>query len=141
VPIPKNAERRSKRRSKMLSDRVVARFLLGQTLEGNLILFDPSTGILKLRIGSEKRELDCSALKAIFFLRRPTASPLSESYLKPGGKKICVTFADGEKITGYSYGLRPLQKGFYLFPIHANDRNERIYVIRKNTLRIKTEEK
>jgi hypothetical protein len=52
-----------------------------------------------------------------------------------------VTFADGEKITGYSYGLHPFQKGFYLFPVHANDRNERIYVIRKNALRVKTEEK
>ncbi len=141
MPIPKNTERRSKKRPVMLSDKVVARFLMGKTLEGTLILFDPSTGILKLRIGSEKRELDCSVLKAIFFLRRPAASPLAESYLKAGGKKICVTFADGEKITGYSYGLRPLQKGFYLFPVHANDRNERIYVIRKNTLRIKTEEK
>lgn len=114
---------------------------MGEGLEGNLILFDPNTGILTLRIGSQKRNLDCSALKAIFFLRRPTASPLPESRLKPGGKKVCVTFADGEKITGYSYGLHPLQKGFYLFPVQANNRNERIYVIRKNTLRIKTEEK
>lgn len=141
MPAPIHTERRSKRRSKMLSDRVVARFLTGETLEGHLILFDPSTGILTLRVGSQKRELDCSVLKAIFFLRRPAASPLPESRLKPGGKKVCVTFADGEKITGYSYGLHPLQKGFYLFPVHASDRNERIYVIRKNALRIKTEEK
>ncbi|MBI3610027.1 MAG: hypothetical protein HY204_04885 [Nitrospirae bacterium] len=141
MPDSTKTERRSKSRSTMLSDRVVARFLTGKTVEGNLIRFDPDSGILKLRIGSEKRELDCSGLKAIFFLRRPAASPLPESRLRPGGKKVRVTFADGEEITGYSYGLHPLQAGFYLFPIRMNDRNERIYVIRKNALRIQTEEK
>lgn len=125
----------------MLSDRVVARFLTGKTVEGNLILFDPGRGILQLRTGSEKRNLDCSALKAIFFLRPPAARAFPESHLKPGGKKVRVTFADGEEVTGYSYGLHPLRDGFYLFPINKDDRNERIYVFRKNALRIQTQKK
>jgi len=141
VPIHSEQERRSQSRSNLLSDRVVAHFLAGKTLEGKLILFDPVNGNLTLRIDSKKQRLECSDLKAIFFLRRPTSSPLPESWLKPGGKKISVTFADGEKITGYCYGLQPFQKGFYFFPVHAAGRNERICVIRKNTFRIETEEK
>ena len=123
----------------MLSDRVVARFLTGKTLEGNLILFDPADGILKLRTGSEERDVDCSILKAIFFLRQPNKTPFSEILLKPAGKKVRVTFADGEEITGYSYGLHPLEEGFYLFPVNKKDQNERIYVIKKNAIQIRTE--
>ncbi|MBI3995726.1 MAG: hypothetical protein HY349_07110 [Nitrospirae bacterium] len=139
MPTPANVERRSKKRPTMLSDRVVARFLTGETLEGKLMFFDPDTGILKLRTGSGKRELDCSILKAIFFLRDSNRSLLSEPRLRPGGKKVRVVFADGEEITGYSYGLRPREDGFYLYPIQKSGRNERIYVMRKNALKIRTE--
>jgi Family of unknown function (DUF6982) len=120
---------------------VVARFIAGETIEGNLIRFEPGPGILQLRTGSGKRNLNCSELKALFFLRRPSASILPESYLKPGGKKVRVTFVDGEEITGYSYGLHPLQKGFYLYPINKDDRNERIYIFRKYAQRIQTRRK
>ncbi|MBI3596775.1 MAG: hypothetical protein HY203_06445 [Nitrospirae bacterium] len=124
-----------------LSKRVVVRFLTGVALEGELLQFDPVTNRLKLRIDSEVRDVDCSVLKAIFFLRPPDTKPLSESFLMPAGKKVRVRFADGEEIDGYTYGLRPLEDGFYLFPINRNDRNERIYVIKKNAIQIRTEEK
>lgn len=141
MPVPAHSERRSKKRSRVLSDRVVARCLTGETIEGNLILFEPGPGILQLRTRAGKRNLDCSELKALFFLRRPTAPAFPESYLKPGSKKIRVTFADGEEITGYTYGLHPFHNGFYLFPINKDDRNERIYIFRKYALRIQTRKK
>ena len=122
-------------------EKVVARFLTGESLEGDLVLFDPFAQKLTLRTGSEEREVDCTVLKAIFFLRRPNTAPYPDSFLKPAGKKVCVVFADGEAITGYSYGLRPREEGFYLFPVNQQDRNERIYVIRKNAIRIQTESK
>jgi len=124
-----------------LSNRVVVRFLTGATLEGELLRFDPAAKRLKLQTASDVHDIDCSVLKAIFFLRPPDAEPLSESLLMPAGKKVRVRFADGEEIAGYTYGLRPLEDGFYLFPINRNDRNERIFVIKKNAIQIRTEEK
>ncbi len=132
------SDRRRTRRGRP-SARIVARFITGETWEGDLISFDPQTSRLKIRIGSEARELDGRYLKAIFFLRLPGEPPIPESRLKPAGMKVRVAFADGEEITGYSYGLRPLDPGFYLFPVNLKDRNERIYVFKNNAIGIRTE--
>jgi hypothetical protein len=67
--------------------------------------------------------------------------PLSESHLMPAGIMIRVRFEDREEIDGYSYGLRPLEAGFYHFPINRNNRNERIYLIKKNAIQVCSEEK
>ncbi|HET6465955.1 MAG TPA: hypothetical protein VFH55_10130 [Nitrospiria bacterium] len=135
-----NFDRRSKKKPETLSDRVVVRFLTGKTLEGRLLTFDSDNGILKIGVAEKEFEVDCSELKAIFFLRRSGTTPLSEKGLKPGGKRIRVAFQDGEEIIGYSYALQPHRLGFFLFPIHQEDRNEKVYVIRKNAVRIQTQD-
>lgn len=120
-------------------DKIVARYLNGGTLEGNLIRFNPAGKTLSVQTPLEERDVKFSDLKAVFFIRKREAAPYGEAFLKPGGKKIRVTFADGEEIDGYSYGLHPMEDGFYMFPINREDRNERIYVIRKNAIRVRTE--
>jgi len=135
-----NFDRRSQRNTETLSDRVVVRFLTGKALEGRLLKFDSDDGMLTIGVGDKEFDVDCSELKAIFFLRRVGTPALSEKGLKPGGKKIRVAFRDGEEIIGYSYALQPNRQGFFLFPIHQDDRNEKIYVIRKNAVRIRSQD-
>jgi len=135
-----NFDRRSKKKSETLSDQVVVRFLTGKALEGRLLQFDSDDGILKIHVGDQNFDVDCSELKAIFFLRQSGTAALSEKGLKPGGKKIRVAFQDGEEIIGYSYALQPHRQGFFLFPIHRDDRNEKVYVIRKNAVRIESQD-
>ena len=56
--------------------------------------------------------------------------------LKPGGTRVKVLFADGKELVGYTYALKLQEEGFFLFPTSRTDNNERIYVIRKNAIRV-----
>ncbi len=115
---------------------VVVKFLDGQFQKGWIENFQPQTGKVILDSVEGRAEIALSELKAIFFLREPNAPPVKEEVLKPGGTKVKVLFADGEELVGYTYALKLQEEGFFLFPISKTGSNERIYVIRKNAIRV-----
>jgi Family of unknown function (DUF6982) len=115
---------------------VVVKFLDGRFQKGRIDNFQPQTGKVILNSVEGGKEISLSDLKAIFFLREPTALPVREEILKPGGTKVKVLFADGEEITGYTYAFKHQEEGFFLYPISKSDSNERIYVIKKNAINV-----
>jgi len=120
----------------MKPSQVVVKFLDGRLQKGWIDDFRPQSGKVVIKSAEGKNEIILSGLKAIFFLREPTAIPVREETLKPGGTKVQVLFADGEEITGYTYAFKHQEEGFFLYPILKMDSNERIYVIKKNAIRV-----
>lgn len=120
----------------MKPTQVVVKYLDGRILKGWTDNFQPETGRVILNTAEGRTEIALSGLKAIFFLREPAALPAQEAVLKPGGTRVKVLFADGEELTGYTYAAKLKEEGFFLFPTSKTDNNERIYVIRKNTIRV-----
>ncbi len=122
-----------------LTREVAIKTLQGRVLKGHIDDFKPANGNVKLvQKDDEIVVLPLSGLKAIFFLRPAGRPAVPESVLRPGAVKVRVDFADGERLMGYSYGLRAGQAGFFVYPVGKTDRNERIYVIRANALKIAT---
>jgi hypothetical protein len=115
---------------------VVVKFLNGRSQKGQIENFEPQTGRVTLGSPQDRTEVVLADLKAIFFLREPNTSPVKEETLKPGGTRVKVLFADGEELAGYTYALKLQEEGFFLFPTSGTDNNERIYVIRKNAIRV-----
>lgn len=118
--------------------KVVIKFLDGRVLRGEILRFIPQSAKVKVSTVEGEEIVDLSLLKAIFFLREGSATPPRDRLLKTGGKSVRVCFADGEELVGYTYGLHPLGIGFYLFPIAAADSNEKIFVVKANTIKIQT---
>lgn len=52
------------------------------------------------------------------------------------GRKIRVTFSDGESITGYTLGYSPDRRGFYMTPADLNSNNVRIFVVKSASEKI-----
>jgi hypothetical protein len=74
-------------------------------------------------------------LKAIFMVRDFTGDSLYKERKKyiegeqPSGKKVEVTFIDGEVLVGTTLGYNPKRQGFFIFPADPKSNNIRVYVV------------
>ena len=75
-------------------------------------------------------------LKAIFFVKDFSGDPAFKELAEPDapqrGRKIDITFADGEKLTGVTDAYNKQKLGFFVFPTDARSNNIRIFVINRN---------
>ena len=93
-----------------------------------------------LKPGDRGTPVRVAEVKALFFVKdfagnpghreAPAASQLL-------GKRIEVTFADGEKLIGSSVAYNPKNLGFFMQPANPADNNERIFVINGNVKQVK----
>ncbi len=80
-------------------------------------------------------EVSTKELKAIFVVRDFSGDPLyneRKKYIegeKPSGKKVEVTFTDGEVLVGSTLGYDPKRQGFFLFPADPKSNNIRVYAV------------
>ena len=80
-------------------------------------------------------EVSTKDLKAIFLVRDFTGDSLyneRKKYIqgeKPSGKKVEVTFADGEVLVGSTLGYDPKRQGFFIFPADPKSNNIRVYAV------------
>jgi hypothetical protein len=80
-------------------------------------------------------EISTKDLKAIFIVRDFTGDPLyneRKKYIegeKPSGKKVEVTFIDGEVLVGSTLGYDPKRQGFFIFPADPKSNNIRVYAV------------
>jgi len=87
---------------------------------------NPSNGVI---------EVSTKDLKAIFIVRDFTGDPLyneRKKYIegeKPSGKKVEVTFIDGEVLVGSTLGYDPKRQGFFIFPADPKSNNIRVYAV------------
>jgi hypothetical protein len=80
-------------------------------------------------------EVSTKELKAIFVVRDFSGDPLyneRKKYIegeKPSGKKVEVTFTDGEVLVGSTLGYDPKRQGFFIFPADPQSNSIRVYVV------------
>jgi hypothetical protein len=80
-------------------------------------------------------EVSMKDLKAIFMVRDFTGDSLYKERKKyiegeqPSGKKVEVTFIDGEVLVGTTLGYNPKRQGFFIFPADPKSNNIRVYVV------------
>ena len=80
-------------------------------------------------------------LKAIFFVKDFAGNRERKESNELGagvhGRKLEVTFSDGEKLTGTTEAYNPTKSGFFMFPADSNSNNSRIFIVNKNVRGVK----
>ena len=88
-------------------------------------------------------EVSINDLKAIFVVRDFIGDPLykeRKKYIegeKPSGRKVEVTFKDGEVLVGSTLGYDPNRQGFFVFPADPKGNNIRAYVISSAVVKVR----
>jgi hypothetical protein len=55
----------------------------------------------------------------------------------PGhGRKVEVTFQDGEKMAGTTEAYNPQKLGFFLFPADTESNNTRVFIVNSNVQKV-----
>ena len=123
--------------------KIIARFQDGRMTKGYSQDFFPNKPTFRIYenstgIAGEPVEVKVSDLKAIFFVKTFEGDPQYQerkTYLteeKASGRKVEVTFRDGELMEGAVLGYNPKQVGFFLFPIDTEGNNIRIFVVNQS---------
>src|SRR5512136_325932 len=110
----------------MESLKVVARYIDGRVIKGLSQDFFPNKDHFHVspagNPSGETVEVWVKELKAVFFVRDFAGDAQyneRKQYIqgdKPSGRKIEVTFKDGEVLVGTTMGYDPNRPGFFLFP-------------------------
>ena len=117
---------------------VVARFVDGRVLKGTTHDFAAQKPIFHLSIWGDPTAraipIPIGALKALFFVRSFEGDPkhvddLDIGKAKGPGRRIVVTFTDGEKIVGLTAGYSKDKQGFFVIPVDQNANNARVFVV------------
>ena len=119
--------------------KVVTRYSDGKLIKGFTQDFFPDKERLYLfpadNPSGEAIEVSIYDLKAIFMVRDFIGDPIykeRKNYIegeKPSGRKMEVTFMDGEVLVGSTLGYDPKRQGFFLFPADPKSNNIRVYVV------------
>jgi hypothetical protein len=118
--------------------RAVARFADGRVLKGYAD-FDPARPCFRL-LPAESREaapveVAVRDLKALFFVRSydgdPDRAEVKDLYQPrpPGTRKVCVQFADGEELVGYTRQLDRHPQGLFFTPLDPRSNNLRVFAV------------
>jgi hypothetical protein len=121
--------------STMQWQKVVARFRDGQLVRGYTADFNASKPHLHLSAEPLLRDtlvLQLSQLKALFFVRDFTGDQTRVDRPAFGpelhGRKVAVTFHDGEVLLGSTLGYRGEGNGFFVHPADPRSNNLRVFV-------------
>jgi hypothetical protein len=124
---------------------VVARFLDGRVLKGTTHDFRPDKAIFHLYPWGEEVArgvtVPVGALKAVFFVKTYEGDPKHEESksfetAKGQGRKILVTFADGEVVAGFTTAFAPGKQGWFVIPVDPGSNNSRVYVVASSVRKI-----
>jgi hypothetical protein len=127
--------------------KVVVAYLDGRRLKGYTNDFSPVRDQFFLfpegvdpKPGDRGTPVRVAELKAVFFVKDFAGNPdrrEAPDVSQLLGKKIEVTFADGEKLIGSSVAYNPKNLGFFMQAASSADNNERIFVINRNVKQVK----
>ncbi len=118
-------------------NKVVAHYTDGRLLKGVTGDFAPAKDVFHVVPGDGLRpvEVRTAQLKALFFVRDLQGNP---SHMEKGafdpahptpGRKLMVTFQDGEHLVGSTQGYQPDRPGFFMIPADQASNIERCYVL------------
>ena len=117
---------------------VVARFVDGRVLKGTTHDFAAQKPIFHLAVWGDPNAramaIPIGALKALFFVRSFEGDPKHVDdrdidNAKGQGRKIVVTFTDGETLCGFTAGYSKDKQGFFVIPVDLAGNNARVYVV------------
>ena len=126
--------------------KVVVAYLDGRRLKGHVYNFSALKDSFDLLpqenpLQHQGMKVEMKDLKAVFFVKDFIGNPeYRESPLLEApkhGRKIEVTFSDGETIAGATEGYNPQKLGIFMIPADPKSNNLRIFVVNKNTRQIK----
>lgn len=130
-------------------ERVVLRYLNGD-MEKCYIKPYISCSVKVIQVIKEDGKVETipiKDLKAIFFVKEfEGKGHKAGSWVEEDpeglkvGKKVIVTFKDGENIKGKVLGDLEKGEGFFLYPLEKGSNNIKIFVVKKSVLEIKEEE-
>ena len=119
--------------------KVVARYINGKRVKGLSQDFFPNKDRFHVypteNPQAEAVEVLLKELKAVFFVRDFVGNYQyneRKEYVpehKPSGRKIEVTFKDGEVLVGTTLGYDPNRPGFFLFPADPKSNNVRVFAV------------
>jgi len=128
---------------------VVVRYKNGKIVRGTTSDFKPNQVAFTVAEESlsgiaHRHRIVLEDLKAIFFVKALTGNPEhNEQKMRlpknPMGKRLMITFQDGESIRGTSLGVNLNMPGFLLFPADTESNNKRIFVIKSAVREIREE--
>jgi hypothetical protein len=128
-------------RDTALWNKLVARYLDGRLVKGYSLDFLPSRGLFHVvPLNGEGDSFDRShvviplgELKAAFFVRDFAGNPAhvgKKSFQRfPAGRRLEVTFLDGEVIVGSTLSYREGGVGFFVTPADTESNNVRLFVV------------
>jgi hypothetical protein len=123
-----------------MMNKIVARFTNGTMVKGVTADFFPGRETFHVTVSTAGRdaetvEVRMKDLKAVFFVRDYTGNP---THVRPKdfdathhyvGRRIKVTFKDGEVYIGTTQGYQPGRQGFFVVPVDTKGNDERCYVL------------
>lgn len=126
----------------MPQNKVVIQFKGGNILKGNTSDFFPNkTGFHLTTLSGEVENIDIEQLKAVFFVKESegdeSRKDLYDDEIAGGGRKIKVEFSDSEVVIGYTLSYSPDRHGFFIIPADLEGNNERIFVVKSSTKKVK----
>lgn len=120
----------------MLPNRIVARFVDGRMLKGTTQDFAPGKDafhVIGSEGGAQPVRVEVAALKAVFFVKsligNPAYAELKEFEGPADGRKVQVTFNDGEVLVGATQSYQADRPAFFVVPADPRSNNDRVYVI------------
>lgn len=126
-------------------NKLVVRYLDGTLLKGFSQDFHATRSFFhmtpSITSGAETSMVPMQQLKAVFFVRDFEGDP---NYVeartfadRPSGRKIEVTFADGELMVGSTLGYRTDGAGFFVCPADGDGNNLRVFVLPGGVKRVR----
>lgn len=118
--------------------RVVLRYNDGQLLHGYSNDFYPDRTCFQFspKVGcpaNERMLVPIGRLKAVFFVKDlhgdSNRVDMQTFDHAPRGRKVQITFRDGEVLTGSTLSYKPNGQGFFVLPANASGNNVRAYVV------------
>ncbi len=127
---------------------VVARFMDGRIIKGTTRDFAPNKPLFHLFPWGEETDkaldIPIGALKAVFFVKsyegdKNYVDDNSFANAKGQGRKLVVTFKDGELLAGFTMGYNPNNQGFFMIPADQKSNNARVYVVNASVKKVEPE--
>jgi hypothetical protein len=124
----------------MIQNKIVVRYQDGKIRKGQTSDFLPTKPTFHLSLidvppGSPPVEVQVSEAKAIFFVKDFMGNQTHKNGVEfsegksAGGRKIMVTFKDGETLVGFTQGYDAKRSGFFVVPADTDSNNDRCFVI------------
>ncbi len=132
------------------SAKLVVHYANGKVIKGYTYDFDRNKSIFHLlpptpgfSFTDESIEVRIKDVKAVFFVRDFAGDPAYNERKwftedeRPPGRKVEVTFRDGEVLVGSTVGYDPRRPGFFFIPADPKSNNLKFFAVRRAVIKVR----